>query len=90
MRLANKKLLNDAGQYLQRNPFQLVVVTAYTGLQGEKDKNVEITHAQASVVRDYLVQNFKIDDARIRTKGIGEKQLDAREKSGRVEVMIYA
>jgi phospholipid/cholesterol/gamma-HCH transport system substrate-binding protein len=82
--LKNKKPLNQAGEFLQQNPFSQVAVAAYTGFQGEHDKNLELSRAQAMVVRQYLVQNFKIDDARVKTKGMGEDN-----QPGRVEILVY-
>jgi len=40
------------------------------------------------VVRDYLVQNFKLDDTRIKTIGQG-KSADANAAGGGVEILIY-
>lgn len=87
--LKNKKLLNQAGEYLQQNPFQLAAVTAFTGSQGDKAKNLEVSRAQAMVVREYLVQNYKIDDTRIKTKGMGEDDQSTKDRAGRVEILIY-
>src|SRR6202011_994352 len=64
-RLKNQKLLNDAGKFLQDNNFGLAVVAAYTGMKGDSDKERTLTQARAMVVRQYLVENFKVDDTRI-------------------------
>jgi Hsp20/alpha crystallin family len=48
-----------------------------------------LTQARAMVVREYLTKKFRIDDARIKTKGIGEDaQIDSRRAS-RVEILVY-
>ena len=39
------------------------------------------------VVRDYLVQNFKLDDTRIKTVGVGKSA--GVENGSTVEVLIY-
>ena len=39
------------------------------------------------VVRGYLVQNFKLDDTRMKTMGLG-KTKDAGE-AGKIEVLVY-
>jgi hypothetical protein len=39
------------------------------------------------VVRDYLTQNFKFDDTRLKTLGLGKAE-DESEK-GKVEILIY-
>jgi hypothetical protein len=39
------------------------------------------------VVREYLVNNFKLDDERIKTIGLGKAA--TIEESGKVEIMVY-
>jgi outer membrane protein OmpA-like peptidoglycan-associated protein len=84
--LKNEKLLNQAGEFLEKNPYSLVAVTAYTGYSGDTDKNLYLSQAQAMVVRQYLVKNFKVDDTRVKTKGMAE---DKTNKTGRVEILVY-
>jgi len=39
------------------------------------------------VIRNYLSQNFKLDDTRIKTLGLGKtKQTDG---SGKIEIIVY-
>jgi outer membrane protein OmpA-like peptidoglycan-associated protein len=38
------------------------------------------------VVRDYLAQNFKFDDTRLKTIGLGKEATDARNE---VPVLLY-
>jgi phospholipid/cholesterol/gamma-HCH transport system substrate-binding protein len=83
-KLKTEKDLTDAGRYLEQNKFGLVVVAGYAGMKGDADKDRELTQARASVVRDYLVQNFKLDDKRIKTAGLGKTTGDAR-----VEILVY-
>jgi hypothetical protein len=47
-----------------------VVASAET--LGDTDKDRLLSEARAKVVRDYLVQNFKIDDTRLKTFGRGK------------------
>lgn len=54
---------------------------------GDTDKDRVLTRARANVVRDYLVQNFKFDDTRMKIIGLG-KSRQAGETS-RVEILIY-
>jgi hypothetical protein len=67
--------------------FGLAVVAGHTDMKGDTEKNRVLTEARAMVVRDYLVQNFKLDDTRIKTIGQGEAA-DAN-MSGGVEILIY-
>jgi phospholipid/cholesterol/gamma-HCH transport system substrate-binding protein len=87
-KLKNKKVLNDAGQFLEENKFGVAVVAARSGMKGDSDKVRELTNAQALVVRDYLVQNFRIDDTRVKTMGLGKSQ-DENE-SYKLDVLVYA
>ncbi len=48
------------------------------GMKGDTDKVRELTGAQALVVRDYLVQNFQIDDTRVKTMGLGSRRRRTR------------
>ena len=86
-KLKSQKTLNEAGLYLQAGKFGQVVITAAAGMKGDSDKDRLITQAQAMVVRNYLVQNFRLDDKRIKTMGLG-KTGDAGD-DGKIEILIY-
>jgi len=88
-KLRNEKALAQVGEFLQETPFGLAVVTAYTGPEGEKDKNLELTRARAMVVREYLTKKFRLDDARIKTKGMGEDARTDSRRADRVEIVVY-
>lgn len=87
-KLKGQKTLSEVGQYLQSGKFGEVVITAATGLKGDSDKDKVTTQAQAMVVRNYLVQNFRLDDTRIKTLGLG-KNNEAGD-SGKIEIIVYA
>jgi phospholipid/cholesterol/gamma-HCH transport system substrate-binding protein len=84
-KLKDARALNDAGAYLQANPFGLVVVAGYAD-KGDSAQEKVLTEARAMVVRDYLVKNFKMDDTRVKTIGLG-KSPDA-DGAG-VAVLVY-
>ena len=86
-KLKNPKPLNEAGQFLQENQFGLAVAATQGGMKGDTDQVRQLTEAQSMVVRDYLVQNFRFDDTRIKTIGLG-KARDAGEVS-KVEILVY-
>jgi outer membrane protein OmpA-like peptidoglycan-associated protein len=86
-KLKNDKALKDAGDFLQSNRFGVVVVAAYTDMKGDSQKDRLLTEARAMVVRDYLVKNFKLEDTRIKTIGLGKS--DKAPDGGSVEVLIY-
>jgi phospholipid/cholesterol/gamma-HCH transport system substrate-binding protein len=86
-KLKNEKVLNEAGTFLQGAPFSLAVVVASTGMKGDADKQKQLSEARAAVVRDYLAKNFKFDDTRLKTLGLG-KTTEAGD-DGSVEILVY-
>lgn len=84
-KLKDTRALKDAGQFLAANPFGLAVVAGYAD-KGDTDEEKILTEARAMVVRDYLVKNFKIDDTRVKTIGLG-KSPDENEAG--VSLLIY-
>lgn len=86
-KLKDQKALKEVGAYLQAQKFSQVVITAATSMKGDSDKDRLTTQAQAVVIRNYLVQNFRLDDTRIKTMGVGKTD-DAGE-SGKIEILVY-
>src|SRR5438876_1375873 len=87
-KLKSEKALNDMGGFLQSNRFGVAVIAASTDMKGDTEKDRLLTEARAMVVRDYLVRNFKLDDTRIKTIGVGKS--DKAAEGGSVDVLIYA
>jgi phospholipid/cholesterol/gamma-HCH transport system substrate-binding protein len=87
-KLKDEKALKEAGDYLQTNKFSLAVVAVSTGMKGETEKDRLLSEGRASVVRDYLAKNFRLDDTRIKTLGLG-KASDTGE-NGKAEILVYA
>ncbi len=87
-KLKDKKPLAEAGQYLQGRKYGEVVITAAAGMKGDSDKDRLTTQAQAMVIRNYLVQNFRLDDTRIKTMGLG-KTTDSGD-DGKIEILVYS
>jgi phospholipid/cholesterol/gamma-HCH transport system substrate-binding protein len=86
-KLKNKKALNEVGDYLQKQKFGLAVVISAAGLKGDTDKMLLLTQAQAAVVRNYLVQNFSLDDKRLKTEGLGKSDQLGVEHA--LEIRVY-
>ncbi len=86
-KLKSEKTLNDTGDFLQSNRFGVAVIAAYTDMKGDSQTDRLLTEARAMVVRDYLVKNFKLDDTKIKTIGLGKS--DKAPEGGSVEVLIY-
>lgn len=86
-KLKDEKALKDAGDYLQANRFGLAVVVASTGMKGESGQDKILSEGRATAVRDYLAKNFRLDDTRIKTLGLG-KTSDI-DDNGKVEILVY-
>ena len=86
-KLKNEKTLNDTGDFLQSNHFGVAVIAVYADMKGDSQTDHLLTEARAMVVRDYLVKNFKLPDAKIKTIGLGKS--DKAPEGGSVEVLIY-
>jgi outer membrane protein OmpA-like peptidoglycan-associated protein len=86
-KLKNKKVLTEAGKFLEANAFGLAVVAGYSGMKGDSGKNKVLMQARTMVVREYLVQNFKLNDTRLATIGMGES--NESSDSGKIEILIY-
>jgi outer membrane protein OmpA-like peptidoglycan-associated protein len=85
-KLKNKKPLDKAGKYLEENTFGLAVV-ASSESKGDTDKVRVLTEARAKVVRDYLAQNFKLEDTRLKTIGLGKTK--DRGDSSKLVILVY-
>jgi outer membrane protein OmpA-like peptidoglycan-associated protein len=85
-KLKDKKALDEAGKFLENNPFGLAVI-ASSEAKGDTDNLRVLTAARAKVVRDYLTENFKVDDKRIKTIGLGK---DKTNETSKLTILVYA
>jgi outer membrane protein OmpA-like peptidoglycan-associated protein len=88
-KLKNEKVLNQLGIILERTPYDLIVVAAYSGVRGDTDDNLLLTQARAMVVRQHFADHFKIDDQRIKTIGMGEDPSTPDKRAARVAIIVY-
>ena len=86
-KLKDEKALKEAGDYLQANKFGLAVLVVSTGMKGETDQDRVLSEGRAAAMRDYLAKNFRLDDTRIRTLGLG-KTSDIGD-NGKAEILVY-
>src|SRR5215471_8485757 len=84
-KLKDKKALDEAGQFLEENPFGLAVI-ASSEAKGDTEKLRALTAARAKVVRDYLTENFKLDDKRIKIIGLGK---DKTSETSKLTIFVY-
>jgi phospholipid/cholesterol/gamma-HCH transport system substrate-binding protein len=89
-KLKNQKSLNAGGEFLANSEFGVAVVVTSAGIEGDTQKDMVLTEARATVVREYLVENFGFDDSQLKTLGKG-KQADANPDAGwgTVQILIY-
>ena len=83
----HERILNETGQFLEGSKYGLAVITAYAGVKGDTDKERTLTQARAMVIRDYLVDNFRLDDTRIKTIGLGKAKDPGDD--GKVKIVVY-
>lgn len=88
-KLEDKKKLKDIGEYLEGRPFRLAVVVAYLGAKGKRQDNLILSQARALVVRDYLIENFNLNEDQIKTKGLGERQPSGAAPTEGIEVLVF-
>ena len=86
-KLKNRKPLDEVGRFLEANSFSQVVVSSFAGMKGDSEETLTLTQAQAMVVRDYLAENFKLDDKRIRTLPLGKT--NKIPEGNQLEIYIY-
>ena len=86
-KLKNEKGLTAAGQFLESQKFGLAVIAVATGTKGDSEKQRVLSEARSFVVRKYLVENFQLDDTRLKTLGLG-KTADS-SPDGSVQILIY-
>jgi hypothetical protein len=87
-RLKSASPVNEAGRFLERTPFGLAVVVASSGMKGDSAELHTMLQARAWVIRDYLVNNFRMDDTRVKTMELG-KGSAAPSDLGMVDGLIY-
>jgi phospholipid/cholesterol/gamma-HCH transport system substrate-binding protein len=87
-KLKNEKTFKEAGDYLQANKFRLAAVVVSVGMKGETDKDRVLSEGRAAAIRDYLAKNFRLDDTRIKTIGLGKT--NGTGDDGKAEIVVYS
>lgn len=88
-KLKNQATLKESGLFLENAKFGLAVVVAAAQPKGDSDKLRTLTEARTTAVRNYLAENFRLDDTRIKTIGLGKVQPDSAVEADKVEILIY-
>lgn len=74
------------GSISKRIKFGLSVI-ACSEEKGDTGKTRLLTEARAKVVRDYLTQNFKLDNKRVKTIGLGKTK--TADESSKLVILVY-
>lgn len=86
----NQKSLRVAGQFLADNEFGVAVIVVSTSMTGDAQKDLVLTQARASVVRNYLVENFGFDDVQLKTLGLGKQEgANSASEWGAIQVVVF-
>lgn len=86
-KLKNEKSLKQAGQFLQDQKFGLAVISVSTGNTGDTEKARVLSEARGFVVRKYIVENFPLDDTRLKTLALGKNATASAD--GSIDILIY-
>jgi len=86
VKLKDEKALDEAGKFLEENDKSIAVVSASAGPKGDENKDLVVSEARALAVRNYILQNFRVDDPRVKTMGTGKS---AESTDGQIEVLVY-
>ncbi len=52
-------------------------------------QDLKLSEARAYEVRKYIVDNYNLDDTRIKTKGLGKQEVSGARPEDAVEVLVY-
>lgn len=88
--------LEKLGQLIRQNPQATFTIEGYTDLFGSPEYNQVLSQRRAESVKAWLVQNERIDPARITTRGFGSRKplvpggsVEAQQMNRRVEIVIH-
>lgn len=86
--------IGQLGNVLKKYPDLSITIEGHTDSVGDVAYNERLSQQRADAVKNYLVQEFGIDAARLSTKGYGERlpiasntTKDGRQKNRRVEAV---
>ncbi len=63
--------MQDVVEYLIKNPKAILTIIGHTDNSGTTQQNLILSKKRAESVKDYLVDNFNIDQQRLKTQGVG-------------------
>jgi outer membrane protein OmpA-like peptidoglycan-associated protein len=66
--------LKEIAKILNENPDLKIKIIGHTDADGDEKSNLSLSQARATAVKDALVKDFKIDEQRVETDGLGESK----------------
>lgn len=72
IRAGEENQLDEFAQFLQEHPDTSAVLEGHTDSYGPAAYNEKLSHRRAESIKNYLVEKYDIDPARLTTKGLGE------------------
>ncbi|WP_417437568.1 OmpA family protein [Idiomarina abyssalis] len=89
--------LKDLADFLQKHPASTVVIEGHTDSVGSAEMNLDLSQRRASAIINVLVDNFRIQQARMKAIGYGENRPiadnntdDGRKLNRRVVAEVFA
>ncbi len=96
MSLDSRAVVDELGNTMRAYENTVVDIEGNTDSTGARPYNVQLSHARADEVRDYLMKKYGFPAARLRTAGNGpDKPIDSnatpegREKNRRTDIKLY-
>jgi phospholipid/cholesterol/gamma-HCH transport system substrate-binding protein len=81
--------LDGVGAFLEGAPFGLAVIEVRGGAKGAKQDVLKLAQGRAVSVRQYLVQKYRIDDARVKTLALPASDQAMADSTGVITVVVY-
>jgi OOP family OmpA-OmpF porin len=88
-------VIGKVAEFMKKYPKTTTVIEGHTDNRGSYQYNIKLSERRANSVRNYLIEKFNIEPARLSTKGYGytkpiatNKTAEGRQKNRRIEAMI--
>ena len=97
MSLDSRAVVDELANTMRAYENTVVDIEGNTDSTGSRPFNIQLSHARADEVKDYLMKKYGFPEARLRTAGNGpDKPIDSnatpegREKNRRTDIKLYA
>jgi OmpA-OmpF porin, OOP family len=86
--------LKEIGTMLKEHPELKLTIEGHTDNVGKAESNQTLSEKRAAAVRQYLIDNYQVDGARLEAKGLGQTKpigandtAEGRQQNRRVELV---